>query len=104
MATWPHAARTTSASRAARSPLLDRTFREVLDGFAGGYNLYVQQHRGALPPWVVEITAADALAITHTDAPAAAASASIVRALQQKYPEGAPPAPQEGAPGRRPAR
>ena len=70
---------------------LDRTFREVLEGFAGGYNLYVQQHRGTLPPWVVEITAADALALTHTDAPTDAASASLVRALQQKYPDGARP-------------
>ena len=69
----------------------------MLDGFAGGYNLYVQQHRGALPPWIVEITAADALAITHTRAPADAASASIVRSLQQKYPEGAaaPPVPKK---------
>jgi acyl-homoserine-lactone acylase len=68
---------------------LDRTYREVLEGFAGGYNLYVQQHRAALPAWVPEITAADALAITHTDSPSDAATASIVRALQQKYPEGA---------------
>jgi len=73
---------------------LDRTFREVLGGFADGYNLYVRQHRDTLPSWVIEITGADALALTHTDAPTDAASASIVRALQQKYPEGArPPAP-----------
>jgi len=69
---------------------LDRTFREVLAGYAEGYNLYVRQHRDTLPPWVIEITGADALALTHTDAPTDAASASIVRALQQKYPEGAP--------------
>lgn len=68
--------------------VLDRGYREVLDGFAGGYNLFVQQHRDALPSWVPEITAADALAITHTDSPGDAASASIVRALQQKYPGG----------------
>jgi acyl-homoserine-lactone acylase len=67
---------------------LDRTYREVLEGVAGGYNLYVQQHRATLPSWVPEITAADALAITHTDSPGDAASASIIRALQQKYPEG----------------
>jgi len=70
--------------------MLDRTFRGVLDGFAQGYSLYVRQHRESLPAWVIEITAADALAITHTDAPADTASASIVRSLQQKYPEGAP--------------
>ncbi len=70
---------------------LDRTFRGVLEGFAEGYNLYVRQHRDTLPPWVTEITAADALALTHTDAPTDAASASIVRALQQKYPDGATP-------------
>jgi len=70
---------------------LDRTFRDVLAGFADGYNLYVRQHRDTLPPWVIEITGADALALTHTDAPTDAASASIVRALQQKYPEGARP-------------
>ena len=68
---------------------LDGTFRDVLEGFAGGYSLYVGQHRDTLPPWVIEITGADALALTHTDAPTNAASASIVRALQQKYPEGA---------------
>ena len=69
---------------------LDRTFREVLAGYAEGYNLYVRQHRDTLPPWVIEITGADALALTHTGAPTDAASASIVRALQQKYPDGAP--------------
>jgi acyl-homoserine-lactone acylase len=68
---------------------LDRTFREVLEGFAGGYSLYVRQHRDTLPPWVIEITGADALAVTHTDAPTDSASASYVRTLQQKYPEGA---------------
>jgi len=67
---------------------LDRTFREVLEGFAAGYNLYVRGHRGTLPPWVAEITGADALALTHTDAPNDAASPSLTRALQQKYPEG----------------
>ena len=70
---------------------IDRTFREVLEGFAGGYNLYVQQRRGTLPPWVVEITAADALALTHIDAPTETASTALVRALQQKYPDGARP-------------
>jgi acyl-homoserine-lactone acylase len=69
---------------------LDDTFREVLEGFAGGYNLYVRRHRDTLPPWVIEITGADALALTHTDGPTDAASASLVRALQQKYPEGTP--------------
>ncbi len=75
--------------------VLDRRFREVLEGFAGGYNLYVQQRRATLPAWVPEITAADALAMTHTDSPGDAASASIIRALQQKYSEGsaAPKAP-----------
>jgi acyl-homoserine-lactone acylase len=71
---------------------LDRTFREVLEGFAGGYNLYVRRHRDALPPWVVEITGADALALTHTDAPSDLASPSLVRSLQQKYKDA--PAPQ----------
>jgi len=82
---------------------LDRTFREVLEGFAGGYNLYVSQHRDALPLWVVEITGADALALTHTDAPNDSASAALVRALLQKYPEGAPapsePQKVDGLPG-----
>ncbi len=73
---------------------LDPTFREVLEGFAAGYNLYVGQHRDALPPWVGDITAADALALTHADFPTDVASPGLVRALQQKYPEGAaaPPA------------
>jgi len=68
-------------------PTLDRTFRDVLDGFAQGYDLYVRQHRDALPPWVPEITAADALAQTRAGAATAAASPAIVRALQRKYPE-----------------
>ena len=73
--TWP--TRRVDNIGAARRAMgsLDRTFREVLEGFAGGYNLYVQQHRDTLPPWVVEITAADALALTHTDVPTDAASA-----------------------------
>ena len=65
---------------------LDRTFREVLDGFAGGYNLYVQQHRDTLPPWVIEISSVDVLAQTHASAVTAVASPAIVRALQRKYP------------------
>jgi acyl-homoserine-lactone acylase len=75
------------ASRRALATL-DGRFRAVLDGFAQGYNLYVRQRRDTLPPWVPEISAADALAITHTTAGGDAASASLVRALQQKYPEG----------------
>ena len=70
-------------------PSLDRTFRDVLEGFAQGYNLYVRQHRGSLPPWVIEIIGADALAQTRASAATAAASPAIVRALQQKYPAGA---------------
>ena len=68
---------------------LDRTFRDVIDGFAEGYSLYVRQHRDALPPWVPEITAAEALAQTRAGAVTAAASPAIVRALQRKYPEAA---------------
>ncbi|HPK73126.1 MAG TPA: penicillin acylase family protein, partial [Vicinamibacterales bacterium] len=73
---------------------LDRTFRGVLEGFAAGFNLYVRQHRDALPPWVGEVTAADVLALTHADYPADVASPDLVRALQRKYPEeAARPAP-----------
>jgi acyl-homoserine-lactone acylase len=72
-------------------PSLDRAFRDVLEGFAGGYNLFVRQHRDALPPFVIEITAADALAQTHASAARDAASPSLLRALQQKYPGGDPP-------------
>ena len=43
----------------------------------------------ALPPWVPEITAAEALAQTRAGAATAAASPAIVRALQRKYPEAA---------------
>jgi len=70
-------------------PTLDPTFRDVIDGFAQGYDLYVRQHRDTLPPWVPEITAADALAQTRAGAATAAASPAIVRALQRKYPEAA---------------
>ena len=69
---------------------VDGTFREVLEGFAEGYNLYVRQHRDTLPEWVIEITAADALAQTHGGA-SSIASPGLVRALQQKYPDGAKP-------------
>ena len=68
---------------------LDRTFRDVIDGFADGYSLFVRQHRDALPPWVPEITAAEALALTRAGAVGSAASPAIVRALQRKYPEAA---------------
>jgi acyl-homoserine-lactone acylase len=47
----------------------------------------VRQHRDTLPLWVVEITGADVLAHTRASAVTAAASPSIVRALQQKYPD-----------------
>ncbi len=57
-------------------PTLDRTFREVLDGFAQGYNLYVRQHRDTLPPWVIEISGVDALAQTNASAATAAAPPS----------------------------
>ena len=71
------------ARRALRT--VDNTFREVLAGFAEGYNLYVRQHRGTLPEWVIEIDAADALLQSHGGA-SAVASPALVRALQQKYP------------------
>jgi len=77
------------ARRALRT--VDNTFREVLAGFAEGYNLYVRQHRGTLPEWVIEIDAADALLQSHGGA-SAVASPALVRALQQKYPEGGQPA------------
>ena len=64
---------------------LDGTFREVLAGFAEGFNLYVRQHRGTLPSWVPEITAVDVLAATRSGAP----SSGLERSLRQKYPEGA---------------
>jgi len=77
---------------------LDRTFREVLDGFAEGYSRYVRQHRHVLPAWVPEATAVDVLAYTRASAATAAASPALVRALLRKYPEtpgaaGPPPAP-----------
>ena len=68
-------------------PTLDPTFRDVIDGFAQGYTLYVRQHRDVLPPWVPEITAADALAQTRAGAATAASSPAVVRALQRKYPD-----------------
>ena len=79
---------------------LDRTFREVLEGFADGYNLYVRQHRDALPAWVPEITAADALALTHSDAPPTRRRRRSC-ARSSRDPEGAPP-PAVSAPGGHP--
>jgi acyl-homoserine-lactone acylase len=72
---------------------LDGTFRGVLEGFAAGFNLYVRGHREALPPWIIEITSADVLALTHADFPSGVASPTIVRALERKYPAGAAPPP-----------
>ena len=46
-----------------------------------------------LTPWVIEITSVDALAQTRASAATAAASPAIVRALQQKYPDGTPTPP-----------
>jgi acyl-homoserine-lactone acylase len=69
-------------------PTLDATFREVLAGFAEGFNLYVRQHRATLPSWVREISAVDALVATRSEAAVAAASPALERSLRQKYPDG----------------
>jgi acyl-homoserine-lactone acylase len=61
-------------------------FRGVLEGFAGGVNLYVQQHRQDLPDWVPEFTAADVLANTRSGAAESVGNAAMVRALSAKYP------------------
>ena len=70
-------------------PTLDPTFRDVLAGFAEGFNLYVRQHRATLPSWVPEISAVDALVATRAEAASAVSAPALVRSLQQKYPEGA---------------
>jgi acyl-homoserine-lactone acylase len=68
-------------------PSVDRTFREVMDGFAEGYNAYVRKHRQTLPPWVIEISAADVLAQSHAGAATAVSAPALANALRRKYPE-----------------
>ena len=68
---------------------VDRTFRGVLEGFADGYNAYVRKHRDGLPPWVIEISAADVLAQSHAGAGSAVMSPALAVALRRKYPDAA---------------
>jgi len=67
---------------------VDRTFRDVLEGFAAGYNACVRKHRDSLPAWVIEISAADVLAQTRAGAATAVASPALSVALRRKYPDG----------------
>ncbi len=75
---------------------LGKRYRQLLTGFAQGVNLYVREHRAAMPAWVPEFTAADILANTRSAAVEALTSQARLRALAAKYP--APPA--AGAAGR----
>jgi acyl-homoserine-lactone acylase len=65
-----------------------RSFRAVLDAFAGGINLYVQQHRAGLPAWIPTFTGVDVLADVRSGAADSVGSAALIRALAAKY--GAP--------------
>jgi acyl-homoserine-lactone acylase len=73
----------------ARRALLsvDRRFREVLEGFAEGYNACLRRRRQDLPPWVVEISAADVLSQSHAGAATAVSSPALANALRRKYPD-----------------
>jgi len=70
--------------------VVDPEFREVLEGFAEGFNLYVREHASTLPSWMPQITAADSLAQIRAEFVSGATSASLLRSLRQKYPETAP--------------
>ena len=64
-------------------------YRRILAAYAAGVNRYVARHRGALPEWIPEFTAADVLANSRASAVTSLGGPSIPRQLRQKY-EGAP--------------
>lgn len=65
---------------------LGKRYRRLLTGFAQGVNLYVREHRAAMPAWVPEFTAVDILANTRNAAVEAITSQARLRALAAKYP------------------
>ncbi len=61
-------------------------YRKVVNAYAAGLNLYVQQHRDELPPWIPVFNGVDVMASRRAGAIRAAFSQATIRALQRKYP------------------
>lgn len=64
-------------------------YRRIITAYAAGVNQYVGAHRGELPAWMPDISAADVLASTRAGAANSLGSAALVRRLREKY-EGQP--------------
>jgi acyl-homoserine-lactone acylase len=64
---------------------LSPLFRRVVGAYAAGVNRYVAKHRGRVPEWMPELTAADVLANSRASAVNALAGPALPRQLRQKY-------------------
>jgi acyl-homoserine-lactone acylase len=76
-------------------------YRKLIRAFVAGINTYVAEHRGELPDWIPTFTEADVLAHGRASAAEAVVSASLIRALNDKYKAGpkiTPPAPDDTEP------
>jgi acyl-homoserine-lactone acylase len=60
-------------------------YRRIITAYAAGVNQYVGRHRGELPVWMPQISAADVLASTRAGAANALGGEALVRRLREKY-------------------
>ncbi|MDQ3486652.1 MAG: penicillin acylase family protein [Acidobacteriota bacterium] len=77
------------AESAAALARITPLYRRIISAYAAGVNQYVRGHRGQLPAWMPEISAADVLASTRAGAANSLGGAALVRRLREKY-EGQP--------------
>ena len=61
-------------------------YRKIVNAYAAAINLYVAQHRDALPSWIPVFTGLDVMASRRSGAIRSTFSQATIRALQQKYP------------------
>ena len=61
-------------------------YRKIVNAYAAGLNLYVQQHREELPAWIPVFSGVDVMASRRAGAIRATYSQAALRALQRKYP------------------
>lgn len=66
-------------------PRITPLYRRIIGAYAAGVNRYVRAHRGELPEWMPEITAADVLANTRAATARSLGGAALVRRLRAKY-------------------
>jgi len=71
-------------------------YRKMVNAYAAGLNLYVQQHRQELPPWIPVFSGVDIMASRRAGAIRSTYSQATVRALQRKYPSSGPGADVQG--------